>query len=302
MEGGRGLSRGREATVETSLRLTRIRVYPLKGAGGVDVEETAPDELGLPGDRRWMLAGPDGGFLSQRTHPRLSLIRLQPLAEVMGEVGFRATAPGMGPLDLLPPPPSEARIRVRVHQDRFEARPVEGDESKWFSAFLGTSCRLVYFPTGFLRSVDPAFAPGHRVGFADGYPVHLATEESLEDLNRRLTRPAEMSRFRPNLVVRGGTAWEEDGWRVLAVGKARLELVKPCARCSVPNVDPGTGTRGREPMRTLAAFRRWGEKAYFGHNGVFRVRDRLRVGDRVRVLERGSPQPPLDGAREDSGG
>jgi len=108
-----------------------------------------------------------------------------------------------------------------------------------------------------------------------------------------MENPSSMLRFRPNLVVMGGRAWEEDSWRVLEMGGVRLQLVKPCARCLVTTVDPGTGTRGREPLRTLLGFRGHGGKGYFGQNAVFSGSGSFRVGDSVRIVKKGEARPPL---------
>jgi uncharacterized protein YcbX len=241
-----------------------------------------------------MLVRPDGGFISQRTHPRLCLIQIEKLdgPDAVDARGFTARVPGMEPLALHPIGDGEW-TEVKVHADRFSA--LLGDETadRWFSSFLGERCTLAYMPEGILRPVDPDYAPGHRVSFADGYPLHLTTEESLEALNRILGTALSMLRFRPNLVVGGSEAWEEDIWRRVEVGSVTLEMVKPCARCSVTTVDPGTGTRGREPLRALKGFREWEGMVYFGQNVVFLGSGRIRVGDRVRVVSRGEARPPL---------
>jgi uncharacterized protein YcbX len=281
------------------LRLTRIRVYPLKGAGGCDLQESPLDEVGIPGDRRWMLATPDGGFLSQRTHPRLCLLRTAPVEngvpggnEGAGALRFTVEGPGRAPLELRPIGP-ESPMEVCVHKDRFPAVVGYEDADRWFSDFLGETCRLVYMPDDTLRPVDPDWAPGHRVGLADGYPLHLTTEESLRDLNERLSRPTSMLTYRPNLVVAGGGPWEEDVWRTLRVGEATFQLVKPCARCAVTTVDQGSGSRGREPLRTLKTFREWEGKLFFGQNAVIEEGGGFRVGDDVHILGTGDPRPPL---------
>ena len=283
-----------------SLRLTRIRVYPLKGAAGFDLQKTRLDSFGIPGDRRWMLTRPDGLFISQRTHPRLALIKVLPQrqdsgADSTGQDGkgmgsFSLQAPGMGSLELSSDRSSGIPTEVQVQKDRVVGVFVE-EGSGWFSEFLGEECRLVFSPDEFLRPVDPDYAPGHRTSFSDGYPLLLTTEESLKDLNSRLTEPSSMLRFRPNLVVSGGEPWEEDTWRVLESGGVRLDLVKPCARCSVTTVDPGTGNGGVEPLRTLGGFRRWNGKAYFGQNAVCSGTGSFRVGETVRILEKGKAPP-----------
>jgi len=295
-----------EGEGENGPHVARIRAYPLKGAAGFDLSAVTLDAFGIPGDRCWMLVRPDGLFISQRTHPRLALIHLSPLPSDGpategkearsggGDPPFLARAPGMEPLEIIPVPEGGPRMDVRIHQDTAEG-VVVAEAKEWFSTYLRQECHLVYSPPALRRRVDPAFAPGHRTGFSDAYPLLLTTEESLGELNRRLSRPSSMLRFRPNLVLRGGRAWEEDRWRTLEIGGVRLDLVKPCARCSVTTVDPGTALRGKEPLKTLSGFRGWEGKAYFGQNAVFSGRGSFRVGENVRIVEKGDARPPLGG-------
>lgn len=279
--------------LHTPLRLTRIRVYPLKGAAGLDLLETELDEFGIPNDRRWMLSSPDGGFLSQRTHPRLCLLRLSASdCRGGGEDRYTVSAPGRGSYSLRHER-MDREQEFRVHEDTFSALTGDQEADRWFSRVLGEACRLAYFPGDGKRPVDPDFASGHRIAFADGYPLHLTTEESLQDLNRRLPKRSNMLRYRPNLVVAGGLPWEEDEWRVLRVGEVAVRLVKPCARCAVTTVDQVTGVRGREPLLALRGFREWKGKVYFGQNAVFDGPGWLRVGQNVHIVERGPRRPTL---------
>jgi MOSC domain-containing protein len=67
-----------------------------------------------------------------------------------------------------------------------------------------------------------------------------------------------MARFRPNIVI---SRWDEphleDRVRWLTIGNAKLAYAKLAIRCAVPLVDQQTGAKaGREPLRTLAAYRR----------------------------------------------
>lgn len=275
-----------------SLFLSRIRVYPLKGAGGLDLQLSKADLFGIPGDRRWMLVGTGGLFISQRTHPGIALIGLEFAEEGASGGAFRVQAPGMSSFLLSEGDASDPLMEVQLHKDRLRGR-VLGEAGKWFSDYLGEECRLVFFPPEIHRVVDPEFAPGHRTSFSDGYPLLVTTEASLDALNQKLPRSLSMLRFRPNLVIRGGDPWEEDSWRVIEIGSARIDLVKACARCSVTTVDQGTGTRGKEPLRTLARIREWEGKTSFGQNAVFSRKGSFRVGDGVRILERGKARPPL---------
>jgi MOSC domain-containing protein len=135
-----------------------------------------------------------------------------------------------------------------------------------------------------VRAADPAFAPdGARVSFADGFPFLLLSEESLADLNRRLPEPLPMNRFRPNLVVAGGQPYDEDTWSRIEIGGIRLRVVKPCGRCVVTTIDQLTGERGKEPLRTLATYRKRDAEVMFGQNVVHEGPGRLRVGDAVLI-------------------
>ena len=117
------------------------------------------------------------------------------------------------------------------------------------------------------------------------YPLLLISECSLEDLNRRLAEPLPMNRFRPNLVVRGCAPYVEDGWRRIRIGKIVFHVVKPCSRCTTTTVDQATGERGREPLMTLATYRRVGNKVMFGQNLIHEGTGKLVVGDELAVLD-----------------
>jgi hypothetical protein len=80
-----------------------------------------------------------------------------------------------------------------------------------------------------------------KIGFADGFPLLVTTSASLEDFNKVLSHPVRMDRFRPNIVVEGAEAWEEDEWSRARVGDVELCLLKPCGRCPVVDIDQESG-------------------------------------------------------------
>jgi len=112
----------------------------------------------------------------------------------------------------------------------------------------------------------------------------------LADLNARIRLSGDpgpdlgMERFRPNLVIAGGEAYQEDGWKEIMIGAARFALVKPCGRCVIPTTDQRTGERGKEPTRTLASYRKRGNGVEFGMNAMAVEGATVRVGDPVKVL------------------
>jgi hypothetical protein len=261
------------------MRLTGIHIYPIKSARGISLDASEVDEFGLRYDRRWMVVDQSGMFLSQRSHPRLALV-----VPSIGDGTLRVDAPGMPPLQTPLHPKDSVATSVTVWDDTCSATWVGERAAEWFSEFLGAPCSLVHMGDDVVRPANPAFAaPDVRVGFADGFPFLLISEESLADLNRRLVVPLPMNRFRPNLVVAGGEAYGEDTWGRIEIGGVRLQVVKPCERCLVTTTDQATGERGKEPLRTLAAYRRVGNDLMFGQNVVHENPGRLRVGDEVVI-------------------
>jgi MOSC domain-containing protein len=259
--------------------LSSLYVYPVKGCRGLAPAEWDVDEFGLRYDRRWMIVSLTGEFVTQREEPRLALIR-----PVLQRDSLVLRAPGMPDLALPLVPPAKDRVKVEVWDDATEGVPLGPEASQWLGRFLGALVRLVWMPDEVLRPTDPAYAVGYRVSFADAFGFLLISEASLADLNGRLETPLPMSRFRPNLVVRGTEPFAEDGWRTLRMGDLELDVVKSCSRCVVTTTDQETGERGKEPLRTLATFRQRGGKVMFGQNLVHRGTGRLAAGMRVEVV------------------
>jgi uncharacterized protein YcbX len=259
------------------MRLSALYLFPVKSARGLSLQEAVVGDRGFDGDRRFMLVDGEGQFLSQRRLPRMALLEVVLDGEVL-----RLTAPGMA-LELPRRPQDGPARRVRVWRDDVDAWSLGPEAAAALSAFLGVACELVYMPDASERPVDTDWAPpGYRVGFADGFPYLLTTTASLADLGRR-GAPVEMVRFRPNLVVDGAEPFAEDGWQKVRVGEVRFQVCKPCARCSIPNVDPQTAEVGVEPTRTLVEFRKFDGKVRFGQNLIALDSGTVRVGDEVVV-------------------
>jgi uncharacterized protein YcbX len=265
-----------------TIALSELFVYPIKSCRGIRLPEARLAECGIEHDREWMVVDRDGLFLTQREHPRMALIET-----LLTPDALRLSAPGLEALEI--PLLGEEGPRHRVRVWSYEGTAVDqGDAAaEWLSSFLGMGCRLVRHDRAFQRPVDPAYAVGDdRVGFADAFPLLLISQASLDDLNARLPEPIAMERFRPNLVISGCAPYEEDRWRTLEIHGVTFHVAKPCARCTVPTVDPRTGERGVEPLRTLATYRRDSAgKVYFGQNLIHEPKHGvLRVGDPVQII------------------
>lgn len=263
------------------MRVTSIWMYPLKSARGVALEAAEVEARGLVGDRRWMIVDEGGRFISQREAPTLAQLAAVPTAE-----GLRLSHAERGSIDVAVPAAGAGRAAVRVWKDEVQAAPADPRASEWLSDFLGQSCRLVHFPDDAERPVDPAYAAAaDRVSFADAFPLLIATEDSLRDLNGRMAAPLPMQRFRPNLVIDGAGAFGEDAWRRVRIGEISLRVVKGCDRCVITTTDQETGERGIEPLRTLVKYRHIGGKVLFGQNAIPDGPGTVRVGDAVEILE-----------------
>ncbi len=266
---------------KTGAYLSGLNIYPIKSCGGIAVDEWGVDVRGLHHDRRWMLVDEAGLFISQRKLPRMALIGVRMVSD-----GLVVDAPGMSSLRVPFRPPDGKLMLARVWDDLVESQTVGDAADRWFSEFLDVNCTLVYLPDRSVRPVDRTYGqPGDRVGLADGFPFLLISETSLADLNARLEHPILMNRFRPNLVVGGCEPFAEDAWDLIRVGQLTFRVVKPCARCAITTVDQETAVKGKEPLRTLARFRRAGTKVHFGQNLIHDETGTLRIGDPVEILQ-----------------
>lgn len=258
------------------MKIDALYVHPIKSCAALALAQARVTTRGLEHDRRWMVTDRDGAFLTQRTLPEMALARIA----IDGE---RYVVRRDGHAALLLPFSHEdgARVEVEVWGDRVRAlRHDHG--SAWFSRVLGADVQLVFMPDETRRPVDPDYArSGDIVSFADGFPLLVVNRASLVALGEEV----DVRRFRPNVVVGGAAAWAEDDWRALAIGDMTLRTPKPCARCTIPAVDPDTAAITKEPLRTLAKLRTRDHQAWFGVNAIADGEGTLRVGDSVRPLD-----------------
>jgi uncharacterized protein YcbX len=279
--------------LDATLRLAEIRLHPIKSCAGFAVDEAPLIETGLEYDREWMVVDAEGDFVSQREVPRMALVRT---ALRSGELVLRA--PGMLALHLRLDA-VEGDCRVRVWDDTVAAFDMGDLAAQWFSDFLGRPLRLARFDPDAVRLAQRRWtgAIEARTAFADAFPLLVTSTASLAELNRRLVAAGHaavpMQRFRPNLVLDGlDDAHGEDFIDTLAIdspdGEVVLKLVKPCGRCTVPDVDLDSAEQGHSVTDTLAGYRaepRIDGALAFGQNAVIvaGVGHRLRPGAAVRA-------------------
>jgi uncharacterized protein YcbX len=269
-------------------RITGLFIYPVKSLRGCAVSAVELDAMGFVGDRRFMVVDPNGKFLTQRVLPKMARIATQ-----LAEGKLTLSAEGAGSITVPAASDSSAPLRI-VSVWKHEGLQAEdcGDAAAtWLTNFLKTPARLVRAGARFHRPVTKSAArPGDLVHFGDAEPLLIISQASLDELNHRIQEnggtPVSMDRFRPNLVVEGCDAFAEDTWQRLRSGDVVLRHGGLCARCIVTTTDQLTGARkGKEPLKTLAAFRRDAQDPTDVNFGVNLIQETkkglLRVGDEI---------------------
>jgi len=267
------------------LSISQLYIYPIKSLGGIAVNTALITDRGLKNDRRFMVVDANGLFLTQRERPLMALLRTAIEADVL-IVWHKDHQSDKLRLQLEPQPSLSVKI-VKVWDDYCEAQYVSDEADKWFSEKLNSPCRLLYMPESTKRMVDPVYALSNDItSFSDGYPVLLIGQSSLDDLNGRMTEALPMDRFRPNIVMAGGTPFEEDSLEQFSVSGINFYGVKLCARCVVTTTNQETGVTGKEPLKTLATYRLANNKVYFGQNVLCRGEGLITAGDEIFVIKR----------------
>lgn len=269
------------------MRVAALHIHPVKGMRAADLPAARIGARGLEGDRRWLAAGEDGVFLTQRTCQPLATVDAQAV-----EGGLRLSAGGSS---VTVAPPAGPRRTVTVWNDRVEAIDAGDEAAGWLSEALGRPARLFYMDDAAERTTSGRWGPKVPVSFADAYPILVTTTGSLDALNAAIAADGgdavPMKRFRPNIVIDGARPWAEDFWKTIRIGGVKLDLVKPCDRCVVTTLDQTTGEKmGREPLKTLHKIRRSAhpdlpDVALFGWNASPRGEGRIAVGDKAEIIE-----------------
>lgn len=268
------------------MHIHSLHIYPIKGCQGISVESARLQPEGFEYDRRWMLVNDKGKFISQRSHPILTQF-YPDIHDRQLSIRYQDMRTTFGLDDQI----DDSKIEVTVFDDIMYAREVDLSVSKWFSDILGEDVRLVKVSQvtnrikDFRKYVDTdRHASGRTVvGFADGYPYLILGTASMDYLNNKLDQSLSMDRFRANIVIKTDVPHIEDEWKALEIEDQKLIITKPCARCQVPNIDQQSGLSTKEPNHTLASYRRFENKIYFGMNAVSVTEGVLSIGDQIGI-------------------
>ncbi|MDQ7050754.1 MAG: MOSC domain-containing protein [Enterobacterales bacterium] len=266
-----------------TIRLKSIHVYPIKSLAGNWCEKAQVEKQGVKGDRLFMLVDENGVFISQRIYPQLALLSVQTQQNkliVKAKNGEHLT---INRNDFTP-----TNQVFNLWREKVNAKLATAEVNQFFSDYLNKKVSLVQYDQQQPRTTDPRFSNADDiVSFADGFPLLLLNQASLDDLNQRLEKPVSMQNFRGNLIIEGAQAFAEDHWKKIRIGDIEFDLVKPCSRCVMTTVDPKTGivSATTQPLKTLAKFRKTKQGIMFGINLIPRSLGKIKVGDKLEVTQ-----------------
>lgn len=260
--------------------VSQLFIYPIKSLGGIAVNQAKVTDRGLEYDRRWMLVDSDQQFLTQRKNPEMALLGLE-LHKDHLLVRHKEKGKTLG-ISLTTSNPETAI--ATIWDDQCLVRFVSNEADDWFSKMLSIDCRLVYMPDQTKRKIEAPFGSEQNItSLSDAYPVLMISQSSLDELNKRLTEPLPIDRFRPNIVFTGGTPHIEDDLADFSINDVAFKGVKPSSRCKVITINQQTGVASNEPLTTLATYRKQNNKVYFGQNVMIRKTGIISVGQRIEI-------------------
>ena len=265
------------------MKLTSLRVYPIKSLGGIEIESAFIEPQGLQYDRRWMLIDPaERKFISQRQIAEMALLQVEIEKEGL-KVSHKTKS--IDPIHIPFDGVNGPQFPGIIWKDTVTVESLGEDIGKWFTEVLGRPAELVYMPHVEERQVKEKYAPmGSSVSLADRSPFLLIGEGSLADLNGRLDSPVPMDRFRANFIFDEGEAFVEDTWSQVRIGANSFHCGGPCGRCKVITIDQNSGIKGEEPFATLATYRRPEKSILFGQMLIWLSGTEVRVGDEVSPI------------------
>lgn len=268
--------------------VTGLYIYPIKSIGGISLSSAVVMERGLQYDRRWMLVDENNKFISQREHIEMALIK----PEIVGnQIRVSHKTKDIAPLYFdLNPELDKEKLTVSVWNDVVSALRMDNASSAWFSEVLNMKCELVYMPDKVQAAGWTArqTSTGEGVSFADGYPLLVLGTASVADFNTRLDNPVQAANFRPNILVESTIPYEEESWKDFTIGESSFEGIRACGRCQVIGFDQEKASNDPAVLKTLATYRKVGNKVLFGLNAVFRTEGKeqmaiINVGDELRL-------------------
>eukprot|EP00980_Cylindrotheca_fusiformis_P031439 scaffold26366_cov117-Cylindrotheca_fusiformis.AAC.10 len=310
--------------------VTGVFVHPVKSCRAVSLPQAKLDEKGFYGDRRFMVVYPAPRWPDDTRHRFLTQRQCPSLATIVAKIDETCLILECGdksieiPLQLEGTDQKRKTYEAGIWDDQVTVEDMGDEAAKFLQAIVDAdqNCKSgdegdEAPPTSMFKNIRLAahnaqdrltpseFVPNSAktwlgatppVSLTDGFPILIACESSLDELNKKLKDNGKetipMSRFRPNIVIQGTKPFEEDLWKYIAIGDEIFAIVKACPRCKQSCTDQQTGKVSTEPVSVMKSFRALGENpedVFFAQNAIPLGRGSIKVGDSVRVIERGEP-------------
>lgn len=260
--------------------ITELNVYPIKSMGAVSLREVELCSTGFKYDRFWMLVDENGKFITQREIPQLSLFNLSFTKDHL-VVEYQNERLKI----LLETTSLNQELRSTVWSDTINAFVEEDEINQWFSKHLEQKVLLVRASSEGKREVENH--NNSKINFSDSEQILILGESSMNELNNRLEHPMNINRFRPNIVFKGGESHVEDSWKIIEINSNQFESTTSCSRCKIVTIEQETAIKSKEPLQTLAKYRREGNKIMFGqfYKITKRINLNLSIGKTILVLK-----------------
>ena len=260
---------------DISGRIAQLFIHPIKSCAGIEVSEALLTPTGLKYDRHWMLVNNAGHFLTQREFPKMALIKPS-----LTDTHLIIDAPGMSAFQV-PLDETGDLLTVQVWKSAVTAFDMGEVANAWFSQVMGMSVKLVRFNADEPRACSTKWTGDVQATteFADGYPLLVTTRSAIDELNQKLVdrdfAAVDQRRFRPNIVLDGLPAHDEDLLEIIYIEAdepVQIKNVKPCSRCPIPSIDPDTAVYQPEAVGdTIQSYRqdaRVNGEVTFGMNAI----------------------------------
>jgi len=265
--------------------------FPLKSGRGESLEKLQLDRFGIIGDRQYLLVDHKGLFISQRLCPDLSRLKVEKRSE---KITLKIDDKQIE----ISEKTDNYRV-VRIWNETLQACDL-GEITSLIQPYIKNGSGPIYLVRAnpkFPRFASKRWTQNRDVPyfFADRFPILVASDSSLNSLNRLINEQNNeassipMSRFRPNVVIDGWKPFLEDQVSKIKINNTIILLAKPCGRCSITKIDQSNGTiPSDEPIKTLAKYRMFNNDMVFGWLAYSPQENEglvIRRNDKVEILE-----------------
>jgi len=257
--------------------------YPLKSAKGICLNKVLVEQTGFKFDRNFAVINEENEIITARENSRLLQLKTFSTNSVL-----QIEIPNKNKISVDFNSVNKENIEVVLFKKTVKAQLILNEDDIVLSDFLEEKIRLIFVDPLALRTLDKEYngKPNDKITFNDVAPIHLINQESVNEVNSKLEDPISSLLFRPNIIVSGIEAYEEEKWRSIRIGNCEFDILSSTERCSLItiNLENAKSNVNQEPLRTLAKHKR-SKKVNFGIYLVPRKLGEIKTTDKVEILE-----------------